>query len=192
MKKKWKILILISIVSALAGVSYLQSTLSTSNGINSSDGLPTGTSIGELAPDFNGITLEGDNIRLSDYRGKIVMINDFATWCGPCLLETPHLVEFYSARQDEIEIIALNMQESETEVADYQNQYNITYPLVMDPKGELTKESYRPIGLPTSWFIDADGVVRYVHSGPLTLPMLEETITAINEGREPDVFSVLN
>ena len=192
MKKKWKIIILISTVGALAGVSYFQSTLSTTNQLNSTGGLPTGTSIGELAPDFTGITLEGESIHLSDYRGKIVMINDFATWCGPCLLETPHLVEFYSARQDQIEIIALNMQESETEVADYQNQYNITYPLVMDPKGDLTEGAFRPIGLPTSWFIDPDGVVRYVHSGPLTLPMLEETIAAINEGREPDVFSVLN
>lgn len=192
MKMIWKVLTLLSIVGALAGVSYFQSTLPTTNQVNSTDGLQTGTSIGELAPDFTAITLEGETIRLSDYRGKIVMINDFATWCGPCLLETPHLVELYDARQDEIEIIALNMQENESEVADYQSQFGIRYPLVMDPNGELTEEIYRPIGLPTSWFIDSDGVVRYVHSGPLTAPMLEEVMVAINEGREPDVFSVLN
>lgn len=192
MKMIWKVLTLLSIVGALAGVSYFQSTLPTVNQVNSTDGLQTGTSIGELAPDFTAITLEGETIRLSDYRGKIVMINDFATWCGPCLLETPHLVELYDARQDEIEIIALNMQENESEVADYQSQFGIRYPLVMDPNGELTEETYRPIGLPTSWFIDSDGVVRYVHSGPLTAPMLEEVMVAINEGREPDVFSVLN
>jgi len=192
MKKIWKTLILVSIVGTLAGVSYFQSTSSTTNSVNSTDGLSTGTAIGELAPDFTGVTFEGENIHLSDYRGKIVMVNDFATWCGPCLVETHHLVELYDARQDQIEIIALNMQEKESNVADYQGHFGINYPLVMDPKGELTEEIFRPIGLPTSWFIDSDGVVRYVHSGPMTLPMLEETITAINEGREPDVFSVLN
>ncbi|MBT3189065.1 MAG: TlpA family protein disulfide reductase [Anaerolineae bacterium] len=192
MKKIWKPLILILVVGVLAGIFYFQTQSSTANQVNSTDGLVTGTSIGEIATDFRGTTLEGETISLSDYRGKIVMINDFATWCGPCLLETPHLVELYNAKKDEVEIIALNMQEKESDVAGYQDEFNITYSLVMDPNGELTEGIYRPIGLPTSWFIDPEGVVRYVHSGPLTAPMLEEVIAALNEGREPDVFSVLN
>lgn len=88
-------------------------------------------------------------------------------------------------------IIGLNLQESESKVSEFKEQYDIPYPLVMDPDGKLT-EIYRPIGLPTSWFIDSNGVVRYVHAGPMTTAMLQEALDAIREGREPDVFSVLN
>jgi thiol-disulfide isomerase/thioredoxin len=150
---------------------------------------PIGTEIGELAPDFTATTLEGETITLSDFRGKIVLVNDFATWCGPCLAKTPHLVDIYNAEGGAVVFIGLNLQETEANVIDYKEQFNISYPLVLDPDGALT-EIYRPIGLPTSWFIDSDAVVRYVHTGPMTTPMLQEALDAIREGREPDVFSV--
>ena len=155
------------------------------------DDLTVGISIGNLAPDFTGTTLEGETIQLSDFRGQIVLLNDFATWCGPCLAETPHLVEVFNAEGGEVMFIGLNLQETDAIVAGYRDEFNITYPLVMDPNGELTS-IYRPVGLPTSWFIDPEGVIRYVHAGPMTKPMLEEAINAVREGREPDVFSVLN
>ena len=183
MKRIYIPLVIVTLVGVLVVALYVQ--------VNSLERPPVGTGIGELAPDFTGTTLEGKTLTLSDFRGEIVLVNDFATWCGPCQAETPYLVEVYNAEEGEIVIIGLNLQEGESKVADYKAQYDIPYPLVLDPEGELT-ELYRPIGLPTSWFIDADGVVRYVHAGPMTTAMLEETLAAIREGREPDVFSVLN
>ena len=182
-KRIWIPLAFVLVFGVLAIALYFQ--------VRSLERQPIGIDIGELAPDFTATTLEGETITLSDYRGQIVLVNDFATWCGPCLAETPHLVDVYNAEDGEVMFIGLNLQETEANVADYRDQFNISYPLVLDPDGKLT-EIYRPIGLPTSWFIDPDGIVRYVHAGPMTTPMLQEALDAVREGREPDVFSVLN
>ena len=192
MKRIWKPLILVLVAGALGTSLYFQVSLrDDAEHASSLEGLSVGITAGEIAPDFTGITLEGEIIRLSDFRGKIVLLNDFASWCGPCLAETPHLVDIYNAEGDDIVFIGLNIEESEANVAGYRDEFNVPYPLVLNPDGALT-EIYRPIGLPTSWFIDPDGVVRYVHAGPMTTPMLQEALDAVREGREPDVFSVLN
>ena len=179
MKRIWKPLVLAIVLGTLVANLYSQ--------VSSLKRPPIGTEIGELAPDFTATTLEGETIILSDFRGKIVLVNDFATWCGPCLAETPHLVDIYNAEGGAVVFIGLNLQETEANVIDYKEQFNISYPLVLDPDGALT-EIYRPVGLPTSWFIDSDGVVRYVHAGPMTAPMVQEALDAIREGRDPDVF----
>ena len=192
MKRIWKPLILVLGAGVLAVSLYLQvSSRDDTEGANSLEGLSVGISAGEIAPDFTGTTLDGETIRLSDFRGKIVLLNDFASWCGPCLAETPHLVDVYNAEDGEVIFIGLNIEETEASVADYRDDFNVPYPLVLNQGGELT-EIYRPIGLPTSWFIDPEGVVSYVHAGPMTTPMLQEALDAVREGREPDVFSVVN
>jgi thiol-disulfide isomerase/thioredoxin len=192
MKQIWKPLVLVLVVGALAASLYFQVSSSNDREAASSlDDLSVGLSAGQIAPDFTGTTLDGETISLSDFRGKIVLVNDFASWCGPCVAETPHLVDLYNAEGDEFVLIGLNIEETEANVADYRDQFEVPYPLVLNQDGALT-EIYRPIGLPTSWFIDPDGVVRYVHAGPMTMPMLEEALNAVREGREPDVFSVLN
>lgn len=183
LKRIWKPLALVLIAGVLAVVLYLQ--------VGSLTRPPVGTGIGEVAPDFTGTTLDGETIRLSDFRGKIVLVNEFASWCGPCLIETPHLVDVYNAEGSEVVFIGINIEETEAQVAGYREQFSVPYPLVLNEDGELT-ELYRPIGLPTSWFIDPEGVIRYVHAGPMTTPMLNEALNAIREGREPDVFSVVN
>ena len=191
-KRIWKPLILVLGAGVLAVSLYLQvSSRDDTEGANSLEGLSVGISAGEIAPDFTGTTLDGETIRLSDFRGKIVLLNDFASWCGPCLAETPHLVDVYNAEDGEVIFIGLNIEETEASVADYRDDFNVPFPLVLNQGGELT-EIYRPIGLPTSWFIDPEGVVRYVHAGPMTTPMLQEALDAVREGREPDVFSVVN
>ena len=191
MKKNWKALTLVLVAGALTLSLFFQISSRNAQRTSSLEGLSVGIGKGDLAPDFTGTTLDGNTIQLSDFRGNIVVVNDFATWCGPCLLETPHLVDVYNAEAGEVIFIGLNLQESDEKVADYKDQFNITYPLLLDPDGKLT-ELYRPIGLPTSWFIDPDGVIRYVHAGQMTTPMLNEVLDAIREDREPDVFSVMN
>jgi len=183
-RKIWGPLVFVSLVGVLVAALFMQ--------VNSLKRPPVGTEIGKLAPDFTGTTLEGEAITLSDFRGQIiVLVNDFATWCGPCQAEIPYLVEAYHAEGGEFIIIGLNLQEPESKVSEFKKQHNIPYRLVMDPDRDLP-ETYRPVGLPTSWFIDAEGVVRYVYAGPMTTAMLNETLDAIREGREPDGFSELN
>ena len=191
-KRIWKPLILVLVTGVLALSLYFQvSSRADVESASSLDGLSVGISAGEIAPDFTGTTLDGETIRLSNFRGKIVLVNIFASWCGPCLIETPHLVDIYNAEGGEVFIIGLNLEETEAHVTGYRDEFDVPYLLVLNQDGALT-EIYRPIGLPTSWFIDPEGVIRYVHAGPMTTPMLEEALDAIREGRDPDVFSVLN
>lgn len=150
---------------------------------------PTGTAVGELAPEFEAQTLTGESLKLSNLRGQVVVLNLFASWCGPCRLETPHLVAASQGfAAGDAAVVGLNLGESPEAVADFQAEFSISYPLVLDPDGELTGELYRPIGLPTTWFIDQGGVVRYVYSGALTEELLLTIIEAVRAGREPDPF----
>jgi len=192
-KKIWKPLVLILVVSVLAADLYFDYQANAENPAahtsESTDNIPIGTSIGKLAPDITGTTLDGDILALSDLRGDIVLVNVFASWCGPCRAETPHLVEVFDKVDNEgIEFVGLNLSESSDAVRIFKDEFDINFPLLLNQDGRLT-EIYQPIGLPTSWFIDADGVVRYVFAGPMTKDMLIGILEDIEAGREPDPFA---
>jgi len=192
-KKIWKPLVLILVVSVLAADLYFDYQANAENPAahtsESTDNIPIGTSIGKLAPDITGTTLDGDILALSDLRGDIVLVNVFASWCGPCRAETPHLVEVFDEVDNEgIEFVGLNLSESSDAVRIFKDEFDINFPLLLNEDGRLT-EIYQPIGLPTSWFIDADGVVRYVFAGPMTKDMLTGILEDIEAGREPDPFA---
>ena len=195
MKRLWKPLLLTLVIGLIALDLFFDYRDSIANGdladqpVASAD-QRIGIAVGDLAPDFSGTTLDGETVRLSEYRGRVVLINDFASWCGPCLAETPHLVDVFNANAGEVVFIGLNMQEAEQAVITYRDDFDVTYPLVLDPDGRLT-EIYKPIGLPTSWFIDPDGVVRYVHAGPMTADMIQRALVEVAAGREPDLSTLI-
>jgi thiol-disulfide isomerase/thioredoxin len=192
MKKLWRPLVLLLVVGFIAVdlfFDYRDGIAHPVTEVAEVAGLSIGTTVGDLAPDFTGTTLDGETIRLGDLRGKVVLVNDFASWCGPCLAETPHLVEVFNANAEDVVFIGLNLQESEDAVVTYRDDFAVTYPLVLDPDGRLT-DIYKPIGLPTSWFIDPDGVVRYVHVGPMTAGMIQRALDEVAAGREPDLATL--
>ena len=192
-KKIWKPLVLILVVGVLAADLYYDYQADTQNQVaktfETALDLPVGTSIGELAPDISGTTLEGETLRLSDLRGELVLVNVFASWCGPCRAEMPHLVEVFDELDDEgVAFVGLNLSERSEAVSTFRDEFDIKFPLLLNEDGRLT-EVYQPIGLPTSWFVDADGVVRYVFAGPMTKEMLTGILEDIEAGREPDPFA---
>jgi thiol-disulfide isomerase/thioredoxin len=138
--------------------------------------LRNGTAIGEVVPNIPFSTIDGDELATNDLRGKVVVVNAFATWCGPCRVETPELVKFYQANQDKVVLIGLNVGENEESVLGYQQDFGVPYPLVLDPGGKIA-EQFRPRGLPTTWFIDPQGIVQAIHAGPLTAELMAQ-ITA--------------
>ena len=191
--KIWKPLVLILVVSVLGVDLYIETRANAENTAaqtsESIDDITIGTSIGELAPDITGTTLDGETLSLSALRGDLVLVNVFASWCGPCRAEMPHLVEvFDEAGLGSIKIVGLNLSESSEAVNIFKDEFDINFPILLNPDGRLT-EVFQPIGLPTSWFIGADGVVRYVFTGPMTKEMLTGILEDIEAGREPDPFA---
>lgn len=192
MKKIWKPLLIIVIIGIIAAELFFdyRSSLDTSSQVASTIDLPVGTNSGELAPDFSGTTLDGEIVQLSDLRGKTVLVNIFASWCGPCRAEAPHLVEADNLLGEDVVLLGLNLQENITAVESFKQDFGIDFPLVLNEDGELT-EIYKPIGLPTSWFIDPDGIVRYVHVGPLTSEIMLAAIEDTQAGREYNPFGTV-
>ncbi len=137
-------------------------------------GMEVSPKAGSLAPDFLLETLDGGEVRLSDLRGKGVIVNLWATWCGPCRKEMPQFVAAYDRYQEEgLEIIAVNVQESRSIIRPFVEDFGIDFPVALDRRGAVSDE-YRIIGLPTTYFIDRDGVVREVFQGPF-LEGLQDT-----------------
>lgn len=123
--------------------------------------------VGGLAPDFllQGLE-EGTEYRLSDFRGKAVVLNFWATWCQPCRKEIPQLVQAYDKYKDQgLVVIGLNHAESRSIVRPYAEKFGMDFPIAIDIDGEMW-DRYRLLGLPTTFFIDRDGFVRSIFIGP--------------------------
>ncbi len=123
--------------------------------------------------------LEGEPITLASLRGRPVWLVFWATWCPPCQAETPDLQRAYTAHEAEgLELIAIDVQETAEIVADYMETYSLTYTGALDPSGSIMR-SYRVFGLPTHYFIDAEGIIRDRFYGPMSLDQMEERLASI-------------
>jgi peroxiredoxin len=134
--------------------------------------------IGKQAPDFTLETADGRTLRLSEQRGKPVLINFWATWCGPCVIEMPNIQEYYEKYPGQFEVLAVNADEPEREVQDFAESMNLTFPLLLDP-GNKVNSLYRLRGYPTTFILDAEGVVQIQHIGSLSEKQLEEYLSKV-------------
>lgn len=124
--------------------------------------------VGQPAPHFELKNLAGESIRLRDFKGKVVMLNFWATWCAPCRAEAPELQAAAIENKDKLVIIGINLTVNDTpaEVPNFVEEFGLTFPIVLDETGEVSK-MYQVMGLPTSVFIDKDGIVKEVRLGPI-------------------------
>ncbi len=122
---------------------------------------------GHLAPDFTLKTVEGKTIRLSDLRGKkVVLVNFWATWCPPCRLEMPTMQQIYAEyKRRGFEILAINVDADATqEIRDFVKELRLTFPVLLDPRMEVARR-YRVRALPASVLINRKGVIRHIGLG---------------------------
>lgn len=120
-------------------------------------GVPIGTQNGQQAPDFEATLADGTIVHLSDYRGKVVLLNFWASWCEPCVEEMPTLIEI-AENQPEVVVLAVNFEEDAATVKAFMEEHDLPFPVVMDISGDIN-ELYGIYAYPTNIVVDAEGIV---------------------------------
>jgi len=135
---------------------------------------PTGRSpaaeLGRAAPDFRLPALDGDVRTLSSLRGKTVLLNFWASWCGPCRGETPDLEGFFDrfGKEKNFVVVGVNQQETESDAKAFTEQFGVTYPILLDRSGSVAEVYHTGRGLPISMLVNPQGVITRVFLGRLT------------------------
>ncbi len=138
--------------------------------------------VGTTAEDFRLADLDGKQQRLSQYRGKVVLVNFWATWCKPCTTEMPAMQAIYDRLRDKgFVVLAVNELEDEAKVREHIQQHGHTFPVLMDRDNKVANQ-FGVFGLPVSVFIDEKGVVQeYIKGGLLTEQVILDTVARIQK-----------
>jgi len=125
-----------------------------------------GISEGEIAPDFTLKDLKGTEVNLKEFRGKVILLNFWATWCSPCRIEIPSMVELYKRYKDKgLEIIGVNLDKlGKSEVEKFSLEHKINFPVLLNPSGDAAAR-YGVVVLPTTVFLDRYGKIKGRISG---------------------------
>lgn len=120
---------------------------------------------GETAPDFTLQSLDGGNVKLNELRGTVVLVNFWASWCGPCRTEMPLLDNLYKEYRDYgFTVLGINLDEEHNQALKLLDRVPVSFPILFDP-GNSTSESFAVDAMPTTVLIDRNGVVRHHHRG---------------------------
>ncbi|WP_274364468.1 redoxin domain-containing protein [Paenibacillus thermotolerans] len=132
---------------------------------------------GDRVPSFALEDLKGEQVSISDYRGKIAVINFWGTFCPPCVEETPALQRMYEKYKDEgVAIIGVNLGEKPlVRVTNFVDRFNVTYPILLDPELDI-RDRFGVRSYPTTFFVDADGTVQEIKVGGMTEGYMEMEI----------------
>ncbi|MCI0521059.1 MAG: TlpA family protein disulfide reductase [Chloroflexi bacterium] len=135
------------------------------------------------APDFELETTAGTTVRLSELRGQPVVINFWATWCGPCVIEMPNFQKYYEdIYPGKFIVLAVNADEEPVEVKRYTEAMGLTFDILLDPGG-LIQELYQIRGYPTTYFVDAKGIVQAQAIGGLDEDQLADYLRQVGVGQ---------
>ncbi len=143
------------IVLVLAGAAFIASTRTRA---------PDPVDVGSQAPDFRARRLDDPSrtARLSDYRGHVVLVNIWATWCDPCRREMPSLERLYQdlgPRGLKVAAVSIDDAGTESDIREFAREYGLTFEILHDPTGAIQR-AYLLVGVPESFLIDRDGVIR--------------------------------
>jgi peroxiredoxin len=124
--------------------------------------------------------LDGAERSLADYRGQVVLVNLWATWCPPCIEEMPNLQRFFDRHRDQgFVVIAIDDGDPLEDVRSFVAKHGLTFPVWLDDTYEATERAFKTSSLPSSYVIDRNGQVRLAWFGAISEPMLEEYVAPL-------------
>jgi cytochrome c biogenesis protein CcmG/thiol:disulfide interchange protein DsbE len=127
---------------------------------------------------FTLTTLDGKSVSLNDWRGKIVLVNFWATWCPPCRSEMPDIEAAYQTHRDNFVVLAINQSESVDAAKRFADEFHLTFPILLDTTGSVGQQ-FQVQALPTSFFIDPNGIIRAANLGQMNRAYIEAQIAAL-------------
>lgn len=138
------------------------------------------TRVGDPAPEFTVTMLDGTQVRLAELRGKVVLVNFFATWCGPCLNELPHLEELWDEvnANEEFRMLVVGRGESQKTAAAFKESKGYTFPMAVDPESVMYK-LFADEGIPRTYLISRDGTILFQTLGYGDLPVYQREFTTL-------------
>jgi len=192
MKKKVFGLVFVSILVAILVIQVVKGNLEKDAKLpeeslgSSVELLPeSGLEKGKAPPDFEVKTLDGQSVKLSDFKGKKVLLNFWASWCPPCKAEMPHMQNFYEdyAEDKKVEILAVNLTDQEyggiEDAREFVEAYGLTFPIPTDVDGNLG-ETYEILTIPTTYVIDTAGLIKQKIVGPMDEQMMIDLVDSLD------------
>lgn len=192
--KKWRNWLILIAVALLTGLVLLQQLDGNRKGASANSAalieatnIPEKPQIGFTAPSFSLTGMDGKIYDLKKLRGKPVILNFWASWCGPCKDEAPSFVKLNKQYGDRLQIIAVNLTATDSvqSAREFAQNYGFTFPVVFDTDGQVgAKYEIRPI--PSTMFIDSDGIITDGVFGALAWDDLKTRSLALLEPAEPE------
>lgn len=155
------------------------------------EGIRVAPEVGALAPDFSLTNTAGESVSLTGQRGKVVLVNFWATWCPPCRQEMPGILSRFQQHNGDLVVLAVDSEEPLSLVQDFRDEFELTFEPLLDSDGAVN-QLYQVRGLPTSMFINEHGMIQFVHIGFMTEQQLDGYLAQMGLGEETALGSGLS
>ncbi|MDH5763410.1 MAG: TlpA family protein disulfide reductase [Nitrospinota bacterium] len=120
-----------------------------------------------IAPSFKLPSLSGGTVDLKSYRGKVVFINFWATWCATCKVEMPSMQKVYDQFKDKgLEMLTISVDKDQSLIQPFMEEYKLTFPVLLDPESEVAKKNYKTTGVPETFIVNKHGIIVHKAIGP--------------------------
>ncbi len=173
--KSYKLLMVLAVAGLLLALGAA-SFLITQGNTKSESPVQSSSDVKESAPNFTLALIDGKNFQFSDYQGKPILINFFASWCLPCREEMPVLVKIAQEYEPKgVVFLGVAVDDTEEKMKDFIARYGVTFPVGLD-KTAAVQKSFGLYGIPTTYFIDKRGMINYFHSGAVTEELLQHEL----------------
>jgi cytochrome c biogenesis protein CcmG, thiol:disulfide interchange protein DsbE len=167
---------IVAVVGVLAAIGLLAYGLLSKGGAT--------IAVGDPAPDKQLSRLGGGTGDIADYRGRWVLVNFWASWCGPCKSEAPALESFQNAHaQSGFTVLGINLDDSTGDATDFVRRYGLTYPQLRDGDGSDRRDAYGMTGFPESFLVDPAGKLALIRRGAVDEPYLTDQVAPLIQSR---------